>query len=129
MAQKQYDFGRFGEIAKAVDKIENKAEAQINALYTDAFLSATRKKKKALRELRALLDGETKPPAWYVTDAQKERWREKKIKALLNSSKLDHSFLAYEMKAGDEAVQIIQRMSAEIYETAYNRTMEELRRL
>ena len=121
---KQYDFGRNDEIAKQIDRIAHRAELEIDAIYGESFLAAVRRNRAALRELRPLLDGDIKPPAWCVLQWQKDRWLEKKLKA--QSRGLDESFTAEEMRAGQEAVQIIQRMTREIYETAYGRTLEEL---
>ena len=61
---------------------------------------------------------------WNIPEHLIMSWLEKKLKA--QSRGLGESFTAEEMRAGQEAVQIIQRMSREIYETADGRTLEEL---
>ena len=125
--RKKPEFGRNDAIAKAVDRIEARAEAEIEDLYSRALMDAMRGNKKAMRQLQRILDGEIKPPVYCITHGQKDRWLDKQVRAIVKREKLQDRLTQCEMDASEKAAQIIQKMSEEIYRTAYSMTMEALR--
>lgn len=110
---------------KLINRIEDEALFQLEMIYDQALTDGVRQNKKALREMQAVMDGT--PPRWCVTEQQKARWREKRLKEIEKAAKLVESFDQQGIKAGEKAVEIIQAMSGKIYRAAYEETMRALR--
>lgn len=123
--KKKPEFGRNDAIAKAVDMIELRAERRIDEVYSEAMMNAMRCNKKALRDLKKVLEG--KPPVYCITQGQKDRWLDKQVRAIVKREKMQERLTACEMESAEKAQEIIQAMSEEIYRTAYNMTLEVLR--
>ena len=119
---------RHGKTERKIDALTLETEDQINDFYSAAFTSALRKNTAALSRIRAIMDGEVKQPRYCVTDAQKARWRERKLTRILKASNLREDLIHAAQKAGEKSEQEIERMRDEVYTTAYNDTYNSLRK-
>lgn len=119
---------RHGKTERKIDALTLETEDQINDFYSAAFTYALRRNRPVLAQLRAIMDGEVKPPRYCVTDAQKARWREHKLTRILKASNLREDLIHAAQKAGEKSEQEIERMRDEVYTTAYNDTYNSLRK-
>ena len=119
---------RHGKTERKIDALTLETEDQINDFYSAAFASALRRNRAVLAQIRAIMDGEVKPPRYCVTDAQKNRWRERKLNRILKASNLREDLIHAAQKAGEKSEQEIERMRDEVYTTAYNDTYNSLRK-
>lgn len=113
------------QLAKKLDGILENGEKQIEKAYGDALARTMKENRKALNEIRAIMDGEKKPPASCVTDEQKESWRRKTLEKLMLKSGLIEKLAKGIVSADAESE--IKKTDLETYQTAYNGTLDILR--
>ena len=118
---------RTGKTERKIDAMTASAEIDIEALYDEALTSAMRKHAATLRQMRDIMDGKTLPPRWCVTESLKNRWKERALIRIMNDSHIAEELGVYSAIAGDKATERIQRMGIDVYNAAYNGTMESLR--
>lgn len=118
---------RTGKTERKIDSLTASAELDIEALYDEAFSRAMRKHAATLRRMRDIMDGKTLPPRWCVTEALKNRWKEKALTKIMNDSHIAEDFGVFFSSAGNKSVDRIKRMGLDVYKTAYKGTMDKLR--
>lgn len=92
---------------------------KIGGIYQTGLMEVIRNNAAALRRMRQIMDGGTKPPRYCVTDAMKQRWKRKTLLKLVKESGIAEKINFGLMACGEEAVSEIKKMGVEIYETAY----------
>lgn len=118
---------RTGKTERKIDAMTEITAVDIEIAYDEAFTKAMRKNRETLKQMRAIMDGEQKPPRYCITEKQKERWKEKALMKLLNDSGIAESFAAEIASAGNKCVSNIKRFGLNVYETAYKGTMDQLK--
>ena len=86
-----------------------------------------RDNKDTLRRIKALMDGEEKPPRWMTSDKQQEAWRYKQLTKLLEGSRLLEKAAGQLRAAGQASVKRIKRYATDTFNTAYKGVDEQLR--
>ena len=118
---------RTGKTERKIDSLTASAEIDIEAMYDEALSRAMRKHAATLRKMRDIMDGKTPPPRWCVTDALKNRWRERTLSKIMNDSHIAEDFGVFLSTAGNKSVDRVKRMGLDVYKTAYKGTMDSLR--
>lgn len=118
---------RTGKTERKIDAMEAETITGIDNLYSKSLLSAFSANKKALNRIRAIMDGEEKPPRRCVTDQQKALWHEKKLNRILRDSGLIESMAEYITSAGKSSVSRIKRGGLDIYRIAYKSTLDSMK--
>lgn len=114
-------------LQKTLDNLLKTAEMQIDGEYTAALNEVIRRNKAVFREIKAIMDGEIKPPRHLIFDRQKRAWAQKRLLKLLDDSGLIREMAASLSAAGAYSVTRIKRFGVATYKTAYSGVDEQLR--
>lgn len=117
---------RTGKTEQKIDRMRDASERRINGYYNAAMRTAFSQQSAALNGMKAIMDGDKKPPRHCVTDAQKTVWKQKQLVSLMYSSGIVDHIAVSIAEAGKQATQEIKRFGVNAYKAAYNGTVEQL---
>lgn len=113
---------------KKIDLLTMRAEIELDEVYQAALAEGLYEKRVMMKRLRGILDGDTPPPRWCVTQQQKDRWMEKQLLKIIKDEKLESVLVKQGIVAGEKAEDVIRTMTRSIYKTVYDGTLEALRK-
>lgn len=119
---------RHGKTEKKIDALTQETEVRLDGYYSAALTTVLRKNRAALNRIKAIMDGDIKPPRYCVAEWQKAHWRERQLKRILKASDLEKELIQAAQQAGDKCVTEIETMRDAVYTTAYNDTYNRLRK-
>lgn len=117
---------RTGKTERSIDTIMDNALNNIDLRYRSALRVVFRKNSVFLSSIRDIMNGVTKPPRYCITDKMKERWKQRELNRLLRESSFIPDMVRAMKSCGGDSVSVIQSALAQVYNTAYNGTMEKL---
>lgn len=119
---------RHGKTEKKIDLITQETEERLDGYYSAALATVLRKNAPAMNKIKAIMDGDEKPPRHCVSDWQKALWRKRQMKQILKASDLEKQLIQAAQQAGDKCEKDIEAMRDAVYNTAYNDTYNRLRK-
>ena len=112
------------ELQANLDWLLAGTENEIESVYARALKDAMRQNKSVFAEMQKIMDGPA--PRHCVTDFQKNLWRRRKMKKLLDETGIIDRLSEVLAAAGRESVETIKRFGERTYRTARGGVTEQL---
>lgn len=97
------------------DELEASLMARLGSIYADALRTATKKRAAFLRKIKAVDEGQIKPPQYYIDTDQVDKWRRGFVRELIRQEKVIEGIMEELNKAGAQAADLIRDTMPEYY--------------
>lgn len=97
------------------DELEASLMARLGSIYADALRTATKKRAAFLRKIKAVDEGQIKPPQYYIDTDQVDKWRRGFVRELIRQEKVIEGIMEELNKAGAKAADLIRDTMPEYY--------------
>lgn len=97
------------------DELEASLMARLGSIYADALRTATKKRAAFLRKIKAVDEGQIKPPKYYIDTDQVDKWRRGFVRELIRQEKVIEGIMEELNKAGAQAADLIRDTMPEYY--------------
>ena len=97
------------------DELEASLMERLGSIYADALRTATKKRAAFLRKIKAVDEGQIKPPQYYIDTDQVYKWRRGFVRELIRQEKVIEGIMEELNKAGAKAADLIRDTMPEYY--------------
>lgn len=97
------------------DALEAALMARVGEIYAGALRTANKKRAAFLRKIKAVDEGQIKPPQYYVDTDQVDKWREGFVRELIRQDNVIEGIMDELNKAGVQAADLIRDTMPEYY--------------
>lgn len=97
------------------DALEASLIDRLGSIYADALRTAIKKRAAFLRKIKAVDEGQIKPPKYYIDTDQVDKWRRGFVRELIRQEKVIEGIMEELNKAGAQAADLIRDTMPEYY--------------
>lgn len=97
------------------DALEAALMARVGEIYAGALRTAIKKRAAFLRKIKAVDEGQIKPPQYYVDNDQVDKWRKGFVRELIRQDNVIEGIMDELNKAGVQAADLIRDTMPEYY--------------